>query len=155
MNRAHQPTAHREQGAFGQTLEEQVLIAFFVPGVVYIADAVRTQTETLVIRGLSLGLGIRRLAVREVMTGGLLGLILACLAFPIVWAGWGAADVAVAVAVATVAASTIATCVAMVLPWVFDRFGKDPAFGSGPIATVIQDLMTVTIYFLAAAAIVA
>ena len=139
--------------AFGQKLEEQILIAFFVPGVVYIADAVGTQTETLVIRGLSLGVGIRRIAVREVATGGLLGLILASLAFPIVWAGWGEADVAVAVAIAMVAASTISTCIAMLLPWIFGRFGKDPAFGSGPIATVIQDLMTVSIYFLTAVSI--
>lgn len=139
--------------AFDRQLEEQVLIAFFVPGVVYIADAVGTQTETLVIRGLSLGIGIRRIAVREVATGGLLGLILASLAFPIVWAGWGDVEVAVAVGVAMVAASSIATCIAMLLPWSFHRLGRDPAFGSGPIATVIQDLMTVSIYFLTAVAI--
>jgi|SRR5680860_12202 len=41
--------------AFGEQLEEQVLIAYFVPGVVYIAAAVGMQTETLAIRGLSLG----------------------------------------------------------------------------------------------------
>jgi magnesium transporter len=140
-------------GAFGEQLEEQVLIAYFVPGVVYIAAAVGMQTETLVIRGLSLGVGIRRVAVRELLTGGLLGLALGALAFPLVWAGWGEVGVAAAVAVAMVLASCIATSVAMLLPWTLRRFGKDPAFGSGPIATVIQDLMTVTVYFLTAAAI--
>lgn len=139
--------------AFGQQLEEQVLIAYFVPGVVYIAAAVGMQTETLVIRGLSLGVGIGGVAMREVVTGGLLGLILACLAFPLVWAGWGEIDVAASVAVAMFAASAIATCVAMLLPWTLHRLGKDPAFGSGPIATVIQDLLTVSIYFLTAVAI--
>ena len=29
--------------------------------------------------------------------------------------------------------------------------GRDPAFGSGPLATVIQDLMSLVIYFLVAA----
>jgi magnesium transporter len=140
--------------AFGEQLEGQVLIAYFVPGVVYIAAAVGMQTETLVIRGLSLGIGIRRVAVREVVTGGLLGLILASLAFPLVWAGWGDVEVAESVAVAMFAASAIATCVAMLLPWTLHRLGKDPAFGSGPIATVIQDLLTVSIYFLTATAIV-
>lgn len=139
--------------AFGSQLEEQVLIAYFVPGVVYIAAAVGMQTETLVIRGLSLGIGIRRVAAREVVTGGLMGLILASLAFPLVWVGWGDIDVAAAVAVAMFAASAIATCVAMLLPWTLHRLGKDPAFGSGPIATVIQDLLTVSIYFLTAVAI--
>jgi len=140
-------------GAFGKQLEEQVLIAYFVPGVVYIAAAVGMQTETLVIRGLSLGVGIRQVAVRELVTGALLGLTLASLAFPLVWAGWGDVDVAAAVAVAMFAASSIATCVAMLLPWTLHRLGKDPAFGSGPIATVIQDLLTVSIYFLTAVAI--
>ena len=140
-------------GAFGRQLEEQVLIAYFVPGVVYIAAAVGMQTETLVIRGLSLGVGIRRVAGRELLTGALLGLTLAGLAFPLVWVGWGEIDVAVAVALAMFAASSIATCVAMLLPWALHRLGKDPAFGSGPIATVIQDLMTVSIYFLTAVSI--
>lgn len=138
---------------FGKQLEEQVLIAYFVPGVVYIAAAVGMQTETLVIRGMSLGVGIRRVAAREIITGGLLGMILASLAFPLVWVGWGDVEVAAAVSVAMFAASAIATCVAMLLPWTLHRFGKDPAFGSGPIATVIQDLLTVSIYFLTAAAI--
>jgi magnesium transporter len=137
-------------GAFGEQLEEQVLIAYFVPGVVYIAAAVGMQTETLAIRGLSLGVGIRQVAVREVVTGGLLGLILASLAFPLVWAGWGEVAIAASVAVAMFSASAIATCVALLLPWTLHRFGKDPAFGSGPIATVIQDLLTVSVYFLTA-----
>ena len=140
-------------GAFGQQLEEQVLIAYFVPGVVYIAAAVGMQTETLAIRGLSVGVGIRRVAVREVLTGALLGLILASLAFPLIWAGWGSIEVAAAVGVAMFAASSIATGVALLLPWTLHRLGKDPAFGSGPIATVIQDLLTVSVYFLTAVSI--
>lgn len=138
---------------FSRQLEEQVLIAYFVPGVVYIAAAVGMQTETLVIRGFSLGIGIRRVAIREVFTGLLLGITLAALAFPVVWVGWGDPGVAGAVAVAMLVASSVATGVALLLPWALQRLGKDPAFGSGPIATVVQDLLTVTIYFLSAAAI--
>ena len=137
-------------GAFVEVLEEQVLIAYFVPGVVYIAAAVGMQTETLAIRGLSVGVGIHQVALREVVTGGLLGLVLASLAFPLVWLGWGDVDVAASVAVAMFSASAIATCVALLLPWALYRLGKDPAFGSGPIATVIQDLLTVSVYFVTA-----
>jgi magnesium transporter len=28
-----------------------------------------------------------------------------------------------------------------------NRLGKDPAFGSGPLATVVQDLLSIAIYF--------
>jgi magnesium transporter len=34
------------------------------------------------------------------------------------------------------------------------RLGRDPAFGSGPLATVIQDLLSLVIYFSIALAIV-
>ena len=34
------------------------------------------------------------------------------------------------------------------------RCGADPAFGSGPLATVIQDLLSILIYFLIAIAII-
>jgi magnesium transporter len=33
--------------------------------------------------------------------------------------------------------------VAMILPWGFQRVGADPAFGSGPLSTVIQDLLSI------------
>ncbi|MFS8102601.1 hypothetical protein LFM09_36290 [Lentzea alba] len=69
-------------GAYEEVLARQVLVAFFVPGVVNIADAIGTQTEALVIRGLSVGAGIGRAEVSEVVTGVLIGAALACLAFP-------------------------------------------------------------------------
>jgi magnesium transporter len=72
---------------------------------------------------------------------------------PIGLAGWEA-DVALAVAVALFAACSTATVVAMVLPWLLSRLGADPAFGSGPLATVVQDLLTLIIYFLVASALV-
>jgi magnesium transporter len=37
------------------------------------------------------------------------------------------------------------------LPWLFARLGYDPALGSGPLATVIQDVLSILIYFLVAA----
>jgi magnesium transporter len=62
--------------------------------------------------------------------------------------------VAVAVARALFAACGVATVVAMSLPWALARMGHDPAFGSGPLATVVQDLLSLVIYFLVAMALV-
>jgi magnesium transporter len=140
-------------GVFEGELEEQVLIAYFVPGVVYIADAVGTQTEALVIRGLSLGIGVRRILGSEVLTGVVLGMLLGGMALPLVWLFWGDAYVGLAVAIAILAASSIATVVALGLPWLLHRMRRDPAFGSGPLATVVQDLLSVLIYFVTASAI--
>jgi magnesium transporter len=62
--------------------------------------------------------------------------------------------VAIVVSLSLLAACSIATLVAMTLPWVIHRLGKDPAFGSGPLATVIQDLLSILIYFAIASSVI-
>jgi magnesium transporter len=61
---------------------------------------------------------------------------------------------ATAVALSIFAACATASFVALSLPWALDRLGIDPAFGSGPLATVIQDLLSVIIYLVIATALV-
>jgi magnesium transporter len=134
-------------GAFESQLETKVLLAFFLPGVVYMADAVGTQTETVLIRGLSVGVSLRSTVRRELATGALIGVTIAAAFFPFALAVWGEERVAFAVALALFASCSIATLVAMALPWLFQRFGADPAFGSGPLATVIQDILSIAVYF--------
>jgi magnesium transporter len=134
-------------GGFERTLSENIMLAFFLPGIVYMADAVGTQTEAIVIRGLSVGVTIGRVIRREVVTGILVGLALAGLFLPIVLLGWGNANGAVAVSLSLFAACSTATAVALSFPWLLNRLGKDPAFGSGPLATVVQDLLSIAIYF--------
>ena len=56
-------------GMFEERLQVNILFAFFVPGIVYLADAVGTQTETIVVRGLSLGVPIGRMISRELLAG--------------------------------------------------------------------------------------
>jgi magnesium transporter len=141
-------------GRFERELETTVALAFFVPGIVYMADAVGTQTEALVIRGLSVGVPIRRVIRNELLTGLLVGLTLATAFLPLGLILWDDGEVALSVAIALLAACSTATIVAMVLPWALHRAGADPAFGSGPLATVLQDLLSLVIYFTVAAAIV-
>jgi magnesium transporter len=132
---------------FESTLREQVVLAFFLPGIVYLADAVGTQTETVVVRGLSVGVRVGGMIRREMLTGVGIGIALACVAFPFVLLRFGDVVLAGVVGSALLAACGIATIAAMTLPWLFDRFGADPAFGSGPLATVIQDLLSIAIFF--------
>jgi magnesium transporter len=134
-------------GGFEEEISADVRLAFFVPGVVYMADAVGTQTEALVIRGLSVGVSIRRVFRLEVLTGFVVGLLIGGASFPAIWWAFGSVDLALAVSLALFAACSVATLVAMSLPWFLSRAGKDPAFGSGPLATVVQDLLSLLIYF--------
>jgi magnesium transporter len=139
---------------FEERLREEVLLAFFLPGVVYLADAVGTQTEALVIRGLSVGVTVRDVVARELATGVMAGTILGTLFFPIGMLWWGEADVVLAVSCSLFIACSVATGVATALPWLFSVAGQDPAFGSGPLATVIQDLLSILLYFSVAALLV-
>jgi magnesium transporter len=133
-------------GAFEQELDRKVVLAFFVPAVVYLAAAVGTQTQAILIRGLSVGVTIRQIARRELVTGLIAGAIVAAVFAPFALLAFGDADVALALGLALLASCAAATVIAMVLPWVFQRAGKDPAFGSGPLATVLQDLLSIAIY---------
>lgn len=135
--------------AFEARMDANIAVAYFVPGIVYLADAVGTQTETLAIRGLSVGVGIKRITGREALTGAAVGVLLGAVILPTVELMTGDWGLAIAVSVAVLAASTIATVVALVLPWLLHRWGRDPAFGSGPLATVVQDLLSILIYFAA------
>jgi magnesium transporter len=133
--------------SFESELEGKLALAFFLPGIVYMADAVGTQTEVLVIRGLSVGVSARSIARLEVLTGALVGALLSLAVFPFALFLTGDTGVSVVVALALMASTSCATAVAMSLPWLLQRLKLDPAFGSGPLATVVQDLLSIVIYF--------
>ncbi len=133
---------------FEAELGRNVAVAYFVPAIVYLADAVGTQTETISVRALSLGrTPVGRMLPREVATGVLLGASLAVLIVPSVWFFWGDLHLALAVAVSVLVACAIATSVGLLFPWALDRMGRDPALGSGPLATIIQDVLSLLVYF--------
>jgi magnesium transporter len=141
-------------GAFERQLEANVLLAFFLPAVIYMADAVGTQTEAVLIRGLSAGVTVRTVLRRELITGAILGALIGGAFVPFALIAFGDAEVALAVGVALFTSCAVATAVAIGLPAALQRLGRDPAFGSGPLATVVQDLLSILAYFGAATAIV-
>jgi magnesium transporter len=133
---------------FEALLAAQVAIAFFVPAIVYLADAIGTQTEAVAVRGLSLGHSpLSRALWGEVATGALLGLILGLLAVPLVMLLAGSLALALAVATAVLVAGLSAAGIGMLFPWLLSRAGLDPAYGSGPVATIIQDVLSLLVYF--------
>jgi magnesium transporter len=132
---------------FEGVLQANVAVAFFVPGIVYLADAIGTQTETVVVRGISLtSVSLPRLLWGEMRAGLLMGALLSAMVFPGVLLGFGDVRLAGAVAVAVLVAGTLATSVGLLFPWMLHRAGVDPAFGSGPLATVVQDVLSLLVY---------
>jgi magnesium transporter len=139
---------------FEHAIAAKVSVAFFIPAIVYLADAIGTQTESLAVRGLSLShRPLVWLLGGEVAAGAMIGLALALLAGPSVYFAFGDIRLAAAVGLSILVAGSVATACGLLLPWLLARAGFDPAFGSGPIATVIQDVLSLFIYFLAVVAI--
>jgi magnesium transporter len=132
---------------FESSLKDNIALAFFLPLVVYMADAVGTQTETILVRALAYGsvpLGTQLLQEGTVglLIGGIVGLSAgACL---LAWSG--ARSVALTLAVTLALTAMIATFVASLLPIGLSRAGIDPALASGPVATVVQDILSVAVY---------
>lgn len=135
--------------AFEETLKLNLAAAFFVPGIVYLANAVGTQSEAIAVRGLSLTRsGIAHLLAGELRTGMALGAALALAAFPAILLFFHDLHLASAVAIAILTAATVASAIGLGLPWMFAQIGRDPALGSGPIGTVVQDFLSLCIYLI-------
>jgi magnesium transporter len=132
---------------FEAPLKENIALAFFLPLVVYMADAVGTQTETILVRALaygrvSLGVQLLREGTVGLLIGGIVGLSAGvCL---LVWGG--TRPLALTIAVTLAMTAMLATLVASLLPLGLNRVGVDPALASGPVATVLQDILSVAVY---------
>jgi len=134
-------------GFFEASLQREITLAFFLPLVVYMADAVGTQTETVLVRALSYGrVSLSAQLAQEGVLGLLIGVTVGVLAGGVllVWVGQG--PIAMVIGVTLAATAVVATLVASLLPWGLARLGADPALASGPVATVLQDLLSVGIY---------
>jgi magnesium transporter len=139
---------------FESLLATDIALAFFVPAIVYLADAVGTQSEAVAVRAISLSSGrLLPLVVGELATGVLIGAILGGLAYMPVWLAFASAPLAATVAISLFIACGIAASLGFLLPWMFARLGFDPAIGSGPIGTVIQDIVSIAVYLLVAMAL--
>lgn len=136
---------------FEKTLEQNIALAFFIPVIAYIADSVGTQTETIFIRAVSiLKINLFTYLLKESFIGMIVGIFLGTLA------GIGAVLISqtlmigLVVGISLFLAVVIATVLACLIPIIFKIFQKDPALGSGPLATALQDIISLSIYFIVA-----
>lgn len=139
-------------GLFEETLAHELILAAFIPAIVYMADAVGTQTEMLFVRALSVqrNLPVRSYIQRELLVNTMLGGILGTLIF-IVSYGWlESVLISTILGVSIVTTVLFTTVVAVSLPWWFYVRGQDPAVASGPLATVVCDISSLGIYLLVA-----
>ncbi len=137
-------------------LSADVRLAFFIPIIVYLSDAVGTQTETIYVRELSEGkkINFKRYLIKEtavgVSLGALSGIILGLVA--VYWLESSA--IGLTIGLAMLLNLTIAPALAIFIPRLLYKEHSDPALGAGPVATVMQDLLSLLVYFLIASVII-
>ena len=142
--------AAASSSSFGRSCARRYSSRSLPPGIVYMADAVGTQTETLVIRGPVGRRADPSVVGREALAAsrcsprraGLPSRRLAVWDDP---ASPPRCDCRHAGGVDHRRGDRPAGC---------SLLGRDPAFGSGPLATVIQDLLSIVIYLVIASAII-
>jgi magnesium transporter len=140
---------------FEQTLSSNVAVAFFVPALVYIAGAIGTQAVSVAVRGLSADhISIGRLLRDELIIGVTIGASLGIISFVSVFVVFGDGTLSLAVGLAVLGGGAISAVVGFGLPWIFQCLGSDPALGSGPICTIIQDVASLSIYFVLVSALI-
>ena len=142
--------------SFEHTLSQNVAAAFFVPALVYIAGAIGTQAVSVSVRSLSThDVAIGPLLRDELVIGLAIGAVLGLIALGAVLAVFGQPALAIAVGLAVLGGGTVSALAGFALPWTFQRLGFDPALGSGPICTIVQDAISLSLYFLLVTGIVA
>lgn len=140
---------------FEHALSQSVAAAFFVPALVYIAGAIGTQAVSVAVRSLSFGeVAIAPVLRDELIIGVGIGTVLGCLAAGAVLAVFGQPPLALAVGLAVLGGGAVSALAGFALPWGFLHLGFDPALGSGPICTIVQDATSLVLYFLLVTALV-
>lgn len=132
---------------FEEVLSKDIRVAFFVPFVVYMADAIGTQTQNIFARDLKTKrASFKKYLAKETGVGLVLGTIAGVVSglTAIIWFH----DPILSLVVGTSMFLAVATAplVALLVTELLQLEHLDPAVGSGPIATVIQDTLSVLIY---------
>ncbi len=132
-------------GQFDATLEKMVALAILMPIVASMGGIAGNQTLTLVIRGMALGQisrsNARRLFNKELLVGGLNGVIWALIVGGIVMAWFGDAQLGGIIAAAMLINLIVAAMAGATIPLMLKRVGIDPALAGGVLLTTVTDVI--------------
>ncbi len=132
-------------GQFDATLEKMVALAILMPIVASMGGIAGNQTLTLVIRGMALGQisrsNARRLFNKELLVGGLNGVIWALVVGGIVIAWFGDVQLGGIIAAAMLINLIVAAMAGATIPLALKRVGIDPALAGGVLLTTVTDVI--------------
>ncbi|MCB1915871.1 MAG: magnesium transporter [Rhodocyclaceae bacterium] len=132
-------------GLFQSTLERVVALAVLMPIVASMGGIAGSQTLTLVVRGMALGMvqdkNARALLAKEggiaLINGMLWAVVVASLAF----AWFGDWQIGAVIGAAILINLLVAACAGLAVPLLLERVGVDPALAGGVILTTVTDMV--------------
>lgn len=136
---------------FQRSLESEILLAFFIPIMLYLSAAVGTQTGTILVRTLATeDVHIWRYMLRELVIGLVIATVIGGTMFGVSFFWYHDVTMSLTIGISLFASITTATLLGIFVPWLIQKMNKDPAISGGPLINVIQDIITLFIYFSAA-----
>ena len=140
-------------GQYEEPLHDYMILAFFIPAIVYLAGAVGAQNITTCIRDLAThGKDMNKIKylIRQTSIVTLLGIIISLASYLIIIIFWREYYTGFVIALAVFLSAMITNFVSLLTTYTITKLGKDPAFGSGPFATVVSDFTSIATYFIVA-----
>lgn len=137
---------------FESIIAQHIILAAFIPLIVYMSDAVGAQMQAFIIRDLA---AVRKWKfityfmrqARVVITSGML---LSLALFLVSMLLYRDLRVSVVLGTALFVAILSSLVTGLAVPYLFFKFRFDPANASGPVGTIIQDIVSVSLYLLVA-----
>ncbi len=132
-------------GLFEHTIEKVAILAVMMPIVAGMGGNAGTQTLTVVVRALALGIvtesNARRVLMKELLVAAVNGLLWALTVALVTILWYRHYLVALALALAMVINLVFAALSGVIIPVLVRRFGVDPAVASGVILTTVTDVV--------------
>ncbi|CAN5561768.1 magnesium transporter [soil metagenome] len=135
--------------AFEETIQNVVSLVFFLPLLIGSGGNAGAQSATLMIRAIATGEVHMKdwmyLLGKELLVSLLLGITMAVAVAAV--ASFRTPEIIVVVALTMICIVLVGSLVGLSLPFIFTRFGADPATASAPLITSIADISGILIYF--------
>lgn len=140
---------------FEHMIAEHVILAAFIPLIVYLSGAVGAQSQTLYIRDLVLNpkLKFGFYLLKQLFVATLMAIACGLIIWLVIFLFWQNSYSGFVIGLSAAIAVATSTLIALVVPFVLNSIKQDPANGSGPFGTMLLDLVSIIIYFLVASAL--
>ncbi len=139
-------------GLFENTLEQNLTLATFIPLIVYVCGAISAQLETFVVRDVTIfrKLNVIKYVWKQFLIICTTSIVLSICVGLISFALYSNINIALILGLTIIIASLATIITGLLIPLFFRKLHFDPANTSGPIGTIVQDIISIFVYLIIA-----